>query len=421
MNGSPQQPVNTTSVALLFNQSVMWSDVAGPNAGELPAQLFSFMPTIVGTALNISADKVITYGLAAYHGNGEVDSTNWRSQTTYEAYVPKDLVQNLQDAVNQVDSKLYTGQAKGVNTQLASYVVTGFNVLSGAGNTKSAQLNASGTGGQHNNTLRDALIGVFVPLVVLLAAALVFVLLWRKKKDAQAAALAREKRDKDEPVWGTSMMQRQATIRSVGLRETWDPNAMDHEGGAPPVPNGGPVTAGAIGRPVSERTHSAHSGQPTPDGSGSGSSSNSASMNRSSPSGQMQENPFAEHTAVVTAGQSVRSQRASVATGTTGATWSGESSSATEHLVLPRAPGLATIPSSPAMSQSQYTVSDAASVMTESQRIQAAYQAHETGTALSPGQPGADPFADPQRSPRREATQLQYGAYNANPFYSTAS
>jgi hypothetical protein len=172
----------------------------------------SLLYQVLGT--NVS--NVKTMQLEAWHRPNDTDMTNWHALTTWVAYIPTDNVQTLRDMVKDTSSKVYTGYTMPIQTQLANLIDPTFDILSTAGLSKSAQLNAvSNSSGNGSQTLKNALIGVCTTLGAVLIAVLAFIF-WRKKRNAKRTA-------------PSSGLTRAPTVRSFGLRETWAPSIAERE------------------------------------------------------------------------------------------------------------------------------------------------------------------------------------------------
>lgn len=223
---SYNQPADTTSVGLLFKQDMQWTYVI--SQADLTAQIFAFMPDLVGQSVSLDSSKVSTVKLASYSTEtNDTASTDTLStaRTLYMAYVPTSAVEDLQAMVSNTSSPFYTAAAPGAPQQLASQVDSTFNILSVAGQVAagSKQKVTSGSKeGKQESTLRNSLIGVGCGLAAVFAL-VAGGMVWRKqKKDKEEAAAG-----------GVGGLSRAHTIRSFsgGLRETWAPDVMDQHRG----------------------------------------------------------------------------------------------------------------------------------------------------------------------------------------------
>ncbi|GAC73714.1 hypothetical protein PANT_9d00233 [Moesziomyces antarcticus T-34] len=216
------QPPDTTSIGLLFKQDMKWTWVI--SQADLTAQIFAFMPDLVGHSVSLDSSKVSTVKLASYSpetGSGASPASLSTAKTLYMAYVPSSSVEDLQAMIANTSSPFYTSAAPGAPQQLASQVDPTFNILSVAGQVAAGakQNSTSGSGKtKDDSTLRNSLIGVGCGLAACLSLVAGGVM-WRKQRQAKEDAVG----------GGNAGVSRAQTIRSFsgGLRETWAPDALD--------------------------------------------------------------------------------------------------------------------------------------------------------------------------------------------------
>ncbi|GAK62181.1 uncharacterized protein PAN0_001d0379 [Moesziomyces antarcticus] len=216
------QPPDTTSIGLLFKQDMKWTWVI--SQADLTAQIFAFMPDLVGQSVSLDSSKVSTVKLASYSpetGTGASPASLSTAKTLYMAYVPSSSVEDLQAMIANTSSPFYTSAAPGAPQQLASQVDPTFNILSVAGQVAAGakQNSTSGSGKtKDDSTLRNSLIGVGCGLAACLSLVAGGVM-WRKQRQAKEEAVG----------GGNAGVSRAQTIRSFsgGLRETWAPDALD--------------------------------------------------------------------------------------------------------------------------------------------------------------------------------------------------
>ncbi|KAJ1031575.1 hypothetical protein NDA13_001966 [Ustilago tritici] len=221
---SYDQPDNTTSIGLLFKQDMKWTWVI--SQADLTAQIFAFMPELVGQAVSLDASKISTVKLASYSpetGDAATTGTLTTARTLYMAYVPTENVEDIQAMVSNVSSPFYTSAAAGAPQQLANQVDPTFNILSAAGQVAASAQQKSTSGssdGKDESKIRNSLIGVGCGLAGCFAIA-VGGLLWRKQRKDKVEAAASGNNG--------GGISRAHTIRSFsgGLRETWAPDALD--------------------------------------------------------------------------------------------------------------------------------------------------------------------------------------------------
>ncbi|GAC93310.1 hypothetical protein PHSY_000875 [Pseudozyma hubeiensis SY62] len=220
---SYNQPANTTSIGLLFKPDMKWTWVI--SQADLTAQIFAFMPDLVGQSAGLESSKVSTVKLAGYSTEANDTATPASlstARTLYMAYVPSSSVEDIQAMIANTSSPFYTSAAEGAPQQLASQVDPTFNILSVVGQVAAgAKQNAKASSGtsKDDSTTRNSLIGVGCGLAgcfALVAGGMLY-RKQRKNKEADGA---------DGNAGGVS---RAHTIRSFhgGLRETWAPEAMD--------------------------------------------------------------------------------------------------------------------------------------------------------------------------------------------------
>nr|UUJ34939.1 Msb2 [Ustilago esculenta] len=219
---SYNQPPNTTSIGLLFKQDMKWTWVI--TQADLTAQIFAFMPDLVGQSVGLTSSQISTVKLASYSpdtANTAASTGLSTARTLYMAYVPTSSVEEIQALISNTSSPFYASAAPGAPRQLASQVDPTFNILSVVGEaaTGSKQKSTSSSGSSNDgSTLRSSLIGVGCAVTGLFAL-VVGGLLWRKNR-----------KDKEQPAGGAKGgLSRAQTIRSFsgGLRETWAPDALD--------------------------------------------------------------------------------------------------------------------------------------------------------------------------------------------------
>ncbi len=158
--------------------------------------------------------------LAAYRLPNDTDTTNWHALTTWMAFIPTDRVEKMRSIYRDTSSSLYQDYTMQIQQQLADLIDPNFDILSGAGLTKSAQYNAVvSKEADRDKTVRSALISVSVALVGVLLILFVYTF-WRNKRAAKQREIAA----------ATGVANRANTIRSAGgLRETWAPSEAEQE------------------------------------------------------------------------------------------------------------------------------------------------------------------------------------------------
>ncbi|WFD29704.1 hypothetical protein MSPP1_000715 [Malassezia sp. CBS 17886] len=191
--------VDWVLVSILFKKSMPWSWIAKQRATT--AQIFTYLPQVLGAAMNTTAEDVHTLQLKAYTPRGETTA-----QTLYQAYVPRTKVGALQKAVSTRPSPFWEPPIGGVAQRLMQQVDPAFNLMSYA-NDKQSNDNSKGL----STTARDALIGVFSSVGGLTLIALAVWLVVRRRKTHA----------KQEPATAASRVGRRGTIQSFsGLGTT---------------------------------------------------------------------------------------------------------------------------------------------------------------------------------------------------------
>ncbi len=136
---SYQQPPDTTAIGLLFKQDMQWNWVI--SQADLTAQIFAFMPNLLGSPVSLEPSKISTMKLASYSPETGVTSPATaasNARTLYMAYVPTSSVEDIQAMVSNTSSPFYTSAAAGAPQQLASQVDPTFNILSAVGQVAAA-------------------------------------------------------------------------------------------------------------------------------------------------------------------------------------------------------------------------------------------------------------------------------------------
>jgi hypothetical protein len=152
-----------TLISLLFGAELSWAFVV--NNPQTTGQLFAYTPQAIASALGIPVDDVITYKLQVfvptnYAGNAD------DLRTTYLAFIPTDLVPELQAQVTARNSGFYQNSS-GPARQIANLVDPTYSITSVANGPNSPNVGSPPPGvapssnlGTSNNTRRNAIIGV---------------------------------------------------------------------------------------------------------------------------------------------------------------------------------------------------------------------------------------------------------------------
>ena len=225
------QPSGTTSIALLFKDTMPWSWVV--NQADLTAQIFGFMPGLISGSITEEEEEtaeVTTVRLQQYNLAGTWGAQ--KARTMYVAYIPTSQVEELQSMIKNTSSPFYQGSTDGAALQLAQEVDSSFDILTAAGVVKdlnASESQQSGSKDEQQSTLRNGLIGVGTSIGGC-AALVIGYMYWK-----------RQQRRKVRSSTGSDMVGRSGglgvtrprTIQSFGggLRETWAPVHLDSSGG----------------------------------------------------------------------------------------------------------------------------------------------------------------------------------------------
>jgi hypothetical protein len=207
-----------TMISILFNQELNWAFVASSTTSS--SQIFAWLPAIIHTALDISADQVKTWALqvyipASYHSATDVIQLG----TMWLGYIPSDQVDNLAAQIKAKQSLFYNGVNNNVAKALASHVNSGFSLNAVADpnlNTNGGgSSNGSGSNSGSSKTRQDAIIGVVSALGAIALLVLVF-LVYRSMKRRRELAHRRLSDPPDQFVAGARPDGREFDQDSVG-------------------------------------------------------------------------------------------------------------------------------------------------------------------------------------------------------------
>lgn len=111
-------PQNQTLISILFTEQMGWAWICSePDAS---AQIFAFMPSLIGNAINITTNDVLTDKLVAYQPEDYNGSTG-TILSVYLGYIPSSYVDALSAAIKAPNSAFYTKQS-GIPLQLSKVV-----------------------------------------------------------------------------------------------------------------------------------------------------------------------------------------------------------------------------------------------------------------------------------------------------------
>jgi len=180
-NTNETHPSNTTLIAILFQRSLSWYWIVTQRATT--AQIFTYMPKVLSTTLNISESQVYTSKLMM------LKSSDKRfTRTLYLGYVPSACTAALKELVQDPHSDFYQQSGSNVEQELVSLVDPTFDPLT------YAKSEGNDRHGDVASEMRNALVGSFSGAA---GAVVLGVLAWwlRRRCIRKAAADAASKRD----------------------------------------------------------------------------------------------------------------------------------------------------------------------------------------------------------------------------------
>ncbi|EME38319.1 hypothetical protein DOTSEDRAFT_92395 [Dothistroma septosporum NZE10] len=133
--GMPQAPENTTLVQIGFDYGLNYAFVV--NTNNSAAQIFKYLPEGLANGLAISIDRVKMNALMPYDTTGTLNFIT----TLAQAYIPADLVDQLQLDLHNPGSSIYQNDDAAVQ-QLMSMINPTISILPGA-NMDGGNQNAS--------------------------------------------------------------------------------------------------------------------------------------------------------------------------------------------------------------------------------------------------------------------------------------
>lgn len=180
-----------TFITIAFRLTLNWKFVA-TNVQSV-GQLFLYTPQLIYTALKIDANQVKPYGLAPYAAkdyNGDPQTL----YTTWQGYIPNNLVDPLQNMINARQSAFYTDMTDTAG-QLAQNVIVGFPLRyaadpssgpPGTGGPNSSPNNNATTLSAASTQRRNAIIGVVAAIggIALIVLAWWLIKSYRRRRDA---------------------------------------------------------------------------------------------------------------------------------------------------------------------------------------------------------------------------------------------
>lgn len=111
--GEPSPPTNFTLVQVGFTYSLNYQFVAGN--GSAISQIFTYLPQGIAYGLGVSQDQVKMNALIPY----DTTSTLGYMTTLAQAYIPGDLVNQMQLDLHQPNSNMYENPSPPVNTLMS--------------------------------------------------------------------------------------------------------------------------------------------------------------------------------------------------------------------------------------------------------------------------------------------------------------
>jgi len=117
-----------TAISIMFKPQLGWAFVATNTISA--GQILAYMPTVLMTALDITADQVKTFALQVWETEAYIESQDPADLLTlYVAFIPSSQVINLAQQIKAEQSPFYTG-CTGIPLQLAQEVDPSFDVTS---------------------------------------------------------------------------------------------------------------------------------------------------------------------------------------------------------------------------------------------------------------------------------------------------
>ncbi|KZV76260.1 hypothetical protein PENSPDRAFT_476394 [Peniophora sp. CONT] len=178
-----------TLVSILFDSGLGWQFVSTSTDSE--TQLFSWMPSILATALNLTVSQVQTFALQVYiPGDYTGPQDVAKLLTTYMVYLPSSSVSELADQLKARGSAFYTALGSPYKDLAAhvnpSFAITSVGANSIPGSGSSTEASSSGASSK-DNTRTDAIIGVVSALGGLTLIVLAFLVYRSIKKRRELA------------------------------------------------------------------------------------------------------------------------------------------------------------------------------------------------------------------------------------------
>lgn len=213
---------DSVMIAILFKPVLNWAFLS--SSPDTVAQMFLYMPSIVGEAVNLTPDKISTIRLQQHTLDGQARGPA-EGLSLYLAYVPLSVSKKLQGLVKNELSIFYTAPVNGVAKALVTNVDPTYDILT-MESLQTANKKASLQSNQDSSaTLRNALIGVGSAL----AACILALLAWRILK----ANRKQQSRMEAQQSVARGVGGRTPTINSFtgrnNLRETWSPSVHEQE------------------------------------------------------------------------------------------------------------------------------------------------------------------------------------------------
>ncbi|KAF2774582.1 hypothetical protein EJ03DRAFT_347174 [Teratosphaeria nubilosa] len=111
--GMPEAPVNFTLIQVGFNYGLNYPFVV--SSENTTTQIFEFLPQGIAYGLGISTTDVKMNALLPY----DTSSTQGYIKTLAQAYIPSDMVTDLEQALHQPNSQLYCNPSSTVRTLMS--------------------------------------------------------------------------------------------------------------------------------------------------------------------------------------------------------------------------------------------------------------------------------------------------------------
>jgi len=191
-------PQGNTYISILFDDQLKWSWLCAN--GDASAQVFAFMPSLISTAINITAAEVLTDKLVAYQPDN-YDGSSGTILSVYLGYIPTSYVDALSASIKAPNSAFYT-KSSGIAAQLAKVVnptlpITAYaqqgvsNTAVDASNLANADLGSTSSNNAASDKKKTIIIAVVTSIGVFLLGLLAFFAIKAARKSSKGSSAMR--------------------------------------------------------------------------------------------------------------------------------------------------------------------------------------------------------------------------------------